>query len=248
MKRPQFPRAAERAYARALRRRLANLRDVIERELINELPRLEAEARQTGVVVDGLGEALATLIARAAAIQARLGGITEDARRAADQTAAHGRREWERVLEQRVPLAPFVREPFLAAAIDDFAAANTRAVTKLERDALADIERVVADGFRRGKRANEVARDISARLNIAGDRAKLIARNEIGNLSGQLTKLRQRQAGVTSYRWITSRDERVRPEHQARHGKTFRWDDAPSDGHPGEPINCRCTASPVFED
>lgn len=248
MKRPQFPRAAERAYARALRRRVAHLRDVVRDVVVAELPRLEAEARATGIVVDGLGDMLAALIARAAAMQARLGGIGEDAKKAAEQTASHGRREFERVVEHALPVTPFAREPFLVAAVDDFAAANIRAVKKLESDALSEIERVVADGFRQGKRSNAIAKDIQGRINIAGNRAKLIARNEVGNLSGQLNRLRQKNAGITTYRWITSRDERVRPDHADRHGKTFSWDDAPSDGHPGEPINCRCTASPVFED
>ena len=39
---------------------------------------------------------------------------------------------------------------------------------------------------------------------------------------------------------------------RALDGTTQRWDDPPSEGHPGEPINCRCVAEPVlsslFED
>ncbi len=41
-------------------------------------------------------------------------------------------------------------------------------------------------------------------------------------------------------------DERVRPSHEALDGTRQRWDDPPAEGHPGEPINCRCIAEPVL--
>jgi SPP1 gp7 family putative phage head morphogenesis protein len=36
----------------------------------------------------------------------------------------------------------------------------------------------------------------------------------------------------------------VRPEHEVLDGVVFEWSDPPSEGIPGEPINCRCTAEP----
>jgi len=46
--------------------------------------------------------------------------------------------------------------------------------------------------------------------------------------------------------WRGILDARERPEHVAREGKEFSWKNPPDDGHPGEPINCRCTAEPVL--
>jgi SPP1 gp7 family putative phage head morphogenesis protein len=59
-----------------------------------------------------------------------------------------------------------------------------------------------------------------------------------------VNRARQTELGVKQYTWRTSLDERVRPEHQEREGEVFSWAKPPKDGHPGQPINCRCTADP----
>lgn len=46
----------------------------------------------------------------------------------------------------------------------------------------------------------------------------------------------------------TARDNRVREEHEALEGESFAWSDPPSEGHPGEPVNCRCYADPDFSE
>jgi SPP1 gp7 family putative phage head morphogenesis protein len=77
-----------------------------------------------------------------------------------------------------------------------------------------------------------------------------MAQIEIEIDDAEMAKLGERVklAGVTEYIWSTTKDNRVRKEHQAREGKTFSYDNPPSDGNPGEPIRCRCVASPVFTD
>lgn len=88
-------------------------------------------------------------------------------------------------------------------------------------------------------------------------RSRLIARDQSSKFWTTLNRIRQEQAGVTEYEWWTREDERVRgnpdglyprarPSHWDRHGKIFRWDRPPSDGHPGEPILCRCVARPII--
>lgn len=54
--------------------------------------------------------------------------------------------------------------------------------------------------------------------------------------------------GQTFYRWRTKQDDRVRPEHRARHGRLFSWVYAPEGGHPGEDYGCRCWAESVHDD
>ena len=41
-------------------------------------------------------------------------------------------------------------------------------------------------------------------------------------------------------------DERERAHHVDREGKEFNWDKPPDDGHPGQPILCRCYAEAVL--
>lgn len=81
----------------------------------------------------------------------------------------------------------------------------------------------------------------------AKSHADLIARDQLQKLHGRLNEERQRAAGVDRYTWTTQGDDRVRPEHAAREGRTFSWDRPPDEGHPGEPIACRCYAEAVID-
>lgn len=105
---------------------------------------------------------------------------------------------------------------------------------------------------------------LSKRLQAIGGitdrRAKLIARDQTAKLSTDLSRIRQQDAGINSYIWRNSQDERVvgnpaglypkgsrrHKDHWSREGQEYKWDDPPSDGHPGQPIQCRCRAEPVI--
>jgi SPP1 gp7 family putative phage head morphogenesis protein len=62
--------------------------------------------------------------------------------------------------------------------------------------------------------------------------------------------MRHKAAGFTKYQWTTSGDERVREEHVDLDGNIYRYDE-PTDEQdglqPGQPINCRCLAEPIFD-
>lgn len=93
-----------------------------------------------------------------------------------------------------------------------------------------------------------VLRNMTAeRSAITSRRGDLIAQDQTQKGVGAQQQIRASRAGAGSYQWRTQGDDRVRPEHAAREGQTFRWSDPPSDGHPGEPVNCRCWAVPVID-
>lgn len=54
------------------------------------------------------------------------------------------------------------------------------------------------------------------------------------------TQEQDARAGRVVYRWRTAEDERVRPEHAARHGRLYSWQYPPRGGHAGEDFGCRC--------
>jgi SPP1 gp7 family putative phage head morphogenesis protein len=144
-------------------------------------------------------------------------------------------------------------EPDLAQAMGAFVSENVSLITSVRSQFLAQVEQVILRGMRAGLRHEAVAAQLVgdptagvSRLQAAEARAALIARDQTNKLYGQLNELRQAQAGVTRYTWRTALDERVRPEHADREGEEFDWSDPPSDGHPGEPINCRCYAEPII--
>lgn len=165
----------------------------------------------------------------------------------------HNRRVLASGLRKVIGIDVLAAEPWLGQEIELFAIANTNLITSLRDRALADVQTRVYEAFRAGVRHEELSKDIvefvDPEVGDVGARADFIARDQISKLNGQLTELRQTEAGVDSYIWRTSLDERVRDTHRRKEGQVFRWDDPPRDtGHPGEDYNCRCTAEPYLED
>ena len=111
------------------------------------------------------------------------------------------------------------------------------------QDQVADIIEVSQRG---GVSTRDTRKLIQARTGVAKSRARLIARDQIGSANAKITRQRQTEAGVSHYIWRTSKDDKVRDEHADREGDMFAWNNPPHDGHPGEPIQCRCTAEPVL--
>jgi SPP1 gp7 family putative phage head morphogenesis protein len=93
----------------------------------------------------------------------------------------------------------------------------------------------------------ELTESITHMAEVNEKRAALIACDQVGKLNSQLAQLEQMNQGCDSYIWQTMMDNRVRPEHAARQGKRFYWDDPPSDGHPGWAIRCRCTSLGCYD-
>lgn len=131
--------------------------------------------------------------------------------------------------------------PQVAALLSQWAQTQVQLVAKLERDVLAD----VAQRLTEAEDGADLRQLVTERFAAYEGRARFIARNEIGNLQADLVRLRAQAMGANRYRWVSRDDARVRPLHAARHGKVFSWDAPPEDGHPGEPVGCRCVADPV---
>jgi len=79
-------------------------------------------------------------------------------------------------------------------------------------------------------------------------RAKTIARDQTQKLMNSIDRVRQKDMGVIHYYWVASGDERTRDSHDNYNGKRFSWDKPPEGGHPGEEVNCRCSARPDTEE
>lgn len=108
------------------------------------------------------------------------------------------------------------------------------------------MERII-ENVDTGTLTKYLIKDIRDLAGVEVNRATLIGVDQVGKLNGRLTQYRQEHAGIGEYRWETSQDERVRPAHRLRQGKTYKWSNPPPDGHPGYPIRCRCVALPVID-
>jgi SPP1 gp7 family putative phage head morphogenesis protein len=155
--------------------------------------------------------------------------------------------QFTRQIQTVLGVNPLLDEPWLDPQINSFVERNAALIKDIPEQSISRIETKIRIGVERGDSLAKLTSEIQDELKIAKNRAKLIARDQTNKFIGKLTELRQSSLGVTEYVWSTSRDERVRPAHRARDGKVFKWSDPPSDGHPGEPIQCRCRAIPVLD-
>lgn len=171
------------------------------------------------------------------------------------------RRTFRRQIKTVLGIDPIQAEPWLADVLQSHAAENASLIKTLPTEALSDIQETVTRGLRRGDAPSTISAAIQDRWKITEGKARVISRDQVSKLNAALTQSRQVSLGVTRYGWLTSRDGRVRESHRRREGKIFEWGKPIEpqlreqglpvdeiDGHPGEPVVCRCDAIPVLSD
>lgn len=110
-------------------------------------------------------------------------------------------------------------------------------------------------GLENSERAASYVDEIRRSGEVTKARATLIARTEVARTASILTQTRAQAAGITHYRWQTSKDADVRRGHAAMQGKVCRFDTPPAveengrimHHHPGQIWNCRCWPEPLVE-
>lgn len=139
--------------------------------------------------------------------------------------------------------------------IETYVDFNVRLINGITEDMINKITKRISNGVKKGYTNEQIANSIrysgglsKGRFKTLKNRTKLIANDQIGKLTGDLTRLRMKFNKVEKYVWRTRLDERVRPEHAEREGEVFSWRRPPDGGHPGEEINCRCWSEPYVED
>lgn len=145
-----------------------------------------------------------------------------------------------------IDIATVVRRDDVADYVDAAMTRSVGLITGLTDTVQSRVKTTLLREITAGASTAQIARSLDREFEFGRRRSAFIARDQAATFNGELTRARQVQAGIAEYEWSTSLDERVRPDHAAREGRTFRWDRPPADGHPGVPINCRCTAIPVI--
>jgi len=167
-------------------------------------------------------------------------------RQFAERTSSWQREQLREQIIAAVGIDLMHLEPNIASVIQAFVAENVALIKSVPNRLFDDVERTITSGVREGLTTREVGRQLSDKLGVSEKRARLIARDQIAKLNGELNQVRQENLGIDAYIWQSMNDARVRPEHRARQGQRFTWDKPPRDGHPGRPVNCRCYAEPDF--
>lgn len=134
----------------------------------------------------------------------------------------------------------------LGNLVNNWALLNVVKINGLEASLIRSVQEILTAGTLEGRSTEDIAKDIARKGQMTITRGRLIARTEINKLNAQLSAHRQKGLGMKQYRWVTSGDRRVRPEHAHRHGKVYNWSNPPKGGHPGEAPYCRCIATPII--
>lgn len=110
------------------------------------------------------------------------------------------------------------------------------------------IETIVYKGLMEQTPRKALAKEISEAVGIEKRRAMNIARDQTMKLAGNLDRLRQSEAGIDQFTWRHSGKVHLRPEHLARDGKVYRWDDPKLAGDlPRMKPNCGCGAEAFID-
>lgn len=251
------PLNIEREYAKEVKAVIRDINNTINKLLVERLPEIEREVfsdRPLGPRKDAASPKLNAIfngIKVQVAAKYTPDVMRQMAKRIGVSLSDFNRKAQKSGLKRVAGVDVFFEEPYLEEQIELFSINNANLITNLNDDVINKIQGNVLRDFMAGKRHEEIAKDIRKLVGRGGKtsrRAELIARDQVNKLNGQLTMLRQAELGVKEYIWRTSGDERVRDSHRRKEGKRYRWDDPPNDtGHPGEDINCRCTAEPVLD-
>lgn len=166
----------------------------------------------------------------------------------AKRISAHQLGEIQRQSKAALGVDVVFHDPKVQPLISGFVHENVSLIKKLQGSTLDELEAILTRAVSDGARAEAIAAQIEARFGISERHARLIALDQVGKLNGQISEARNTELGIQSYNWISLLVGNRRPEHVARHGKPFRYDRPPADGHPGRAICCRCLQQPVFDD
>lgn len=237
-------RGAQTEYLRALRAMLRSLAATVRSDV---LPAAEAEiARQRSAMTqDALGEFVFESLKQLAV---RLGVIAEGmVGRILRLESERHTKKWMASVRATIgiDLAAVVSQEDLAEYLIDANRRNAGLIQSLARDTVGKIERATYDAVLQGQTAAQLRKRLTDEFGVADRRAKVIARDQVAKTTSDLNRLRHVQAGVTSYTWMTSRDERVRPRHKELDGKEYEYGKptgAEQGLPPGQPIMCRCVA------
>lgn len=176
----------------------------------------------------------------------------------AEETMDFENKEMVKVLEKGIHVSVPTTSPWWDDMRNSWAADNYNLITSNAKNFVSKIntltEQAIVNGTGHKKLMEEIQK---ATTGLSEKHCKLLARDQMGKLNGQITQAQMEEIGLDMYVWSTAFDDRVRDSHALMEGLLCRWDDAsvcsydggktwverPSGAvelHPGQDIQCRC--------
>lgn len=254
LKKIPYPKKIEAEYYQELKQISEAMKQIVNERLLPALKAKEGEYTSDGIIDDimMIFEAIRHAGSMKNAIQ-----IASEMVRLLDTN------DREKVLHQLnskigvdlpITFAKEGLEPIVKANI----AKNATLIKSIPEEFVKNIESIIYSGVTTGATYKSIEEQIKGTEGIRSvfgkldDRIKLIARNEVSSINGQINKTRMQNIGVTKFEWVTAGDERVRDSHARLDGQVFDWNNPPTNERgekiiPGQDFNCRCQSIAVIE-
>lgn len=242
-----FPKPIQRAYAQDLLDIVAEVRVAFD-PLLKQMPallevaRIELHRLDAGESIHDMAEAII------ASVQFEGPRAQRIAEKHGEAISTWQKGQLRRQVQSVLGIDPIIRDPSLGTRMAGFVAENVSLIKSLPVQLAFEVEQLLTRAIQSGMLWKDLAKELDARFKFGEDRAKLIARDQVGKFHGQLAATRQQEIGCVRFTWRTVRDNRVRPKHRQYEGKTFLYTKPPDGEMPGVPINCRCYPEPVFDE
>ena len=216
----RYPKLIEMEYGNAIVAMVGRARSAYA-PLIAELPRLLAltERRRDELGGESDSQRARRLIAMATTRLEQSIHPTE-IEQLATQFAGRTQRFQKQQLQRQIRAAFGVDVPAsdarIPTMIEHFVGQNVALIKAIPTEMSMRLDKSVTAAFTTGQRHEDLAREIESRFDIGERHARLIARDQIGKLAGQVNAARQQSIGITHFVWRTVGDERVREERGFR--------------------------------
>lgn len=262
------PQATERELASSLKSAADDLireaKATLKLADLSEASRYDSEEtdEQRGERADGILDDLEGVFAHLKAYaNSRLSGPIATLPRIFSKVSLFNDKQWRRVIKvstgfnfpasrdresSGLGINAYREEPWLDQMQDVWVSNASDLIKSLPANMESQIKQLVKSSVVNGGSASNLADQIEKIFNTTRYRAELIAIDQIQKANAALSEQRQRDVGVTGYIWRGVEDGRERIEHKRREGKHFDWDSPPPEGHPGQPVRCRCWSEPDF--
>lgn len=130
---------------------------------------------------------------------------------------------------------------------------NVSLIKSIPEQYFKSVEGAVMRSVSLGRDLEQLTKDIKKAYAVSDRRATIIARDQTNKATSALTRSRQMELGIKKAQWQhSSAGKTPRPTHVRNDGKTYDiekgWYDPAVKKyiHPGELINCRCTARSII--
>ena len=178
----------------------------------------------------------------------------------AENAKKFGDKEFSKIIEKGIHVNPPITSEWWNSMRDSWAEDNYTLIVSNAKKYVSQINTLTEQAIVNGLSPSKLKEQISKATNSLSDaHCKLLARDQMGKLNGQITQAQMQEVGLDLYVWSTAYDDRVRDSHAVMEGLLCRWDNAsvcsydngktweprPAgavDLHPGQDIQCRCNA------